>query len=297
MVQIVECVPNISEGRRPEVVEAVINEIRQVAGVTLLDYSSDADHNRTVITYVGELEPAKEAAFLLTKKAVELIDMEQHTGEHPRMGAVDVCPFIPIKDVTMDEAIAAAKEVAKRISDELEVPTYLYAAAAQRPERKNLSKIRKGQYEAIKEEIGNEERHPDFGPAKMHPSAGATVVGARMPLVAYNVNLDTDQKWIADKIARAVRASSGGFQNVKGMGVMLEDRNQVQVSMNLENYEKTPIYRVFETIKREAARYGVNVVGSEIIGLVPQQALVDVAEWYLQVEEFDSNQVLENRLK
>lgn len=297
MVQIVECVPNISEGRRPEVVEAVINEIRQVAGVTLLDYSSDADHNRTVITYVGELEPAKEAAFLLTKKAVELIDMEQHTGEHPRMGAVDVCPFIPIQDVTMEEAVQAAKDVAKRIADELEVPTYLYAEAAQRPERKNLSKIRKGQYEALKEEIGNEERHPDFGPAKMHPSAGATVVGARMPLVAYNVNLDTDQKWIADKIARAVRGSSGGFVNVKGMGVMLEDRKQVQVSMNLENYVKTPIYRVFETIKREAARYGVNVVGSEIIGLVPQQALINVAEWYLQVEEFEADQVLENRLK
>ncbi|AZR74610.1 glutamate formiminotransferase [Anoxybacter fermentans] len=297
MPQIVECVPNISEGRRPEVVEAVIDEIRQVEGVSLLDYSSDADHNRTVITFVGEMEPVKEAAFRLTKKAVELIDMEKHTGEHPRIGAVDVIPFIPIQGVEMEECIAAAKEVAKRIADELNVPTYLYGEAAQRPERRNLANIRKGQYEALKEEIGKEERRPDFGPAKTHPTAGATVVGARMPLVAFNVNLDTDQKWIADKIARAVRESSGGFKNVKAMGVMLEDRNQVQVSMNLENYVKTPIYRVFETIKREAARYGVNVVGSEIIGLVPQQALIDVAEWYLQVEEFNSDQVLENRLK
>ncbi|MCK4258555.1 MAG: glutamate formimidoyltransferase [Halanaerobiales bacterium] len=297
MPKIVECVPNISEGRRLEVVEAVVNEIRQIAGVTLLDYSSDADHNRSVITFVGEVEPCKEAVFRLTQKAVELIDMEKHTGEHPRMGAVDVIPFIPIKDVTMEECVAAAKSVAKRMADELNVPTYLYGEAAQRPERKNLSKIRKGQYETIKEEIGNEERHPDFGPAKTHPSAGVTAVGARMPLVAFNVNLDTDQKWIADKIARAVRASSGGFMNVKGMGVTLEDRNQVQVSMNLDNYIKTPIYRVFETIKREAQRYGVNVVGSEIIGLVPQQAMVDVAEWYLQVEDFQSEQVLENRLK
>lgn len=297
MPQIVQCVPNISEGRRPEVIEAVINEIRQIPGVVLLDYSPDADHNRTVITYIGELEPVKEAAFRLTAKAVELIDMEQHTGEHPRIGAVDVVPFVPIQGVKMEECVAAAKEVAKRIAGELKVPTYLYGEAAQRPERANLSNIRKGQYETLKVEIANEERHPDFGPAKTHPSAGATVVGARMPLVAFNVNLATDQKWIADHIAKAVRESSGGFKNVKGMGVILEDRKQVQVSMNLENYMKTPIYRVFETVKREAARYGVAVVGSEIIGLVPQQALLDVAEWYLQVEQFNSEQVLENRLK
>ena len=297
MVQIVQCVPNISEGRRPEVVEAVINEIRQVAGVTLLDYSSDADHNRTVITFVGEMEPVKEAAFRLTAKAVELIDMEKHTGEHPRIGAVDVIPFVPIQGVKTDDCVAAAKQVAQRIADELKVPTYLYGDAAQRPERVNLSNIRKGQYETLKTEISREDRWPDFGPRATHPSAGATVVGARMPLVAFNVNLATDQKWIADNIAKAVRESSGGFKNVKAMGVTLEDRNQVQVSMNLENYIKTPIYRVFETVKREAARYGVGVVGSEIIGLVPQQALVDVAEWYLQVEQFKSEQVLENRLK
>lgn len=297
MAQIVQCVPNISEGRRPDVVEAVVSEVQTTAGVSLLDYSSDADHNRSVITFVGDLESVKEAAFRLTKKAVELIDMEQQSGGHPRIGAVDVIPFIPIQDIEMEECVNAAKELAKRINDELDVPTYLYGDAAQRPERRNLSKIRKGQYEVLKEEINKEERHPDFGAAKMHPSAGATVVGARMPLIAFNVNLDTDQKWIGDKIARAVRESSGGFKNVKGMGLLLEDRNQVQVSMNLENYIKTPIYRVFEVIKREAARYGVNVVGSEIIGLVPQQALVDVAEWYLRVEEFNPNQVLENRLK
>lgn len=297
MAQIVQCVPNISEARRPEVVEAVINEIRQIPGVVLLDYSSDMDHNRTVITFVGELNPVKEAVFRLTAKAVELIDMEKHTGEHPRIGAVDVVPFVPIQGVSMEECVGAAKEVAQRISDELKVPTYLYGEAATRPERANLAHIRKGQYETLKTEISRPERHPDFGPKATHPSAGATVVGARMPLVAFNVNLDTDKKWIADNIAKAVRESSGGFKNVKAMGVTLEDRNQVQVSMNLENYIKTPIFRVFETVKREAVRYGVNVVGSEVIGLVPQQALVDVATWYLQVEEFKSEQVLENRLK
>lgn len=297
MPQIVQCVPNISEGRRMEVVEEVLNAVRQIPGVVLLDSKPDADHNRTVITFIGELEPVKEAAFRLTAKAVELIDMEKQTGEHPRIGAVDVVPFVPIQGITMPECVEAAKEVAKRIADELGVPTYLYAEAAQRPERANLAHIRKGQYEVLKVEIANPERHPDFGSAKMHPTAGATVVGARMPLVAFNVNLATDQKWIADNIAKAVRESSGGFKNVKGMGVLLEDRGQVQVSMNLENYLKTPIYRVFETIKREAARYGVAVVGSEVIGLVPQQALVDVAEWYLQVEDFKSEQVLENRLR
>lgn len=296
MTQIVQCVPNISEGRRPEVIEAIVNQVRQIPGVTLLDSLPDADHNRTVITFIGEMGSVKEAAFQLTKKAIELIDMEQQTGGHPRIGAVDVIPFIPIKDVEMTDCIDGAKEVAERIAAELGVPTYLYGEAAQRPERKNLSNIRKGQYEALKLEIGNQERQPDFGLAQMHPSAGATMVGARMPLIAFNINLATDQKWIADKIARAVRESSGGFKNVKGMGLVLTDRNQVQVSMNLENYQKTPIYRVFETVKREALRYGVNVVGSEIIGLVPQQALIDVAEWYLRVEGFNLEQVLENRL-
>lgn len=296
MAQVVQCVPNISEGRRPEVIEAIVNQVRQVPGVALLDTLPDIDHNRTVITFIGEMGPVKEAAFQLTKKAIELIDMEKQTGGHPRIGAVDVIPLIPINEVEMTDCIDGAKELAQRVSRELGVPTYLYGEAAQRPERKNLSNIRKGQYEALKLEIGNQERQPDFGLAEMHPSAGATMVGARMPLIAFNINLATDQKWIADKIARAVRESSGGFKNVKGMGLVLTDRNQVQVSMNLENYQKTPIYRVFETVQREALRYGVNVVGSEIIGLVPQQALVDVAEWYLRVEGFNAEQVLENRL-
>lgn len=296
MSGIVQCVPNISEGRRSEVIEEVITAVREVAGVSLLDYSSDKDHNRTVITFVGELTAVQEAAFRLTKKAVKLIDMEQHSGEHPRIGAVDVIPLIPIQEVEMADCVSAAQELGKRINKELDVPVYLYGEAAKVPGRKSISKIRKGQYEGLKEAIKQDGRHPDFGEPKMHSTAGATMVGARMPLIAFNVNLDTDQKWIADKIARAVRTSGGGFQNVKGMGVVLEDRNQVQVSMNLENYLKTPIYRVFETIKREAARYGVNVVGSEVIGLIPQQALVDVAAWYLQVEEFTPEQVLENRL-
>lgn len=297
MTQIVQCVPNISEGRRLDVVEKIIDPVRQTEGVRLLDYSSDHDHNRTVITYVGDLESVAEASFRLTVKAVELIDMEQHQGAHPRIGAVDVIPFIPIEGITMKECVTGAEQLGKRINEELQVPVYLYGEAATRPERKNLSNIRKGQYEGLKEAMGREERHPDFGAPKMHASAGATVVGARMPLVAFNVNLGTDKIEIANHIARAVRESNGGFRNVKSMGVVLEERGQVQVSMNLENYQTTPIYRVLETIRREAARFGVPVVGTEIVGLVPQQALVDVANWYLQLEDFDSKQILENRLR
>ena len=297
MTQIVQCVPNISEGRRLDVVEKIIDQVRQTEGVQLLDYSSDHDHNRTVITYVGDLISVQEASFRLTAEAVKLIDMEKHEGAHPRIGAVDVIPFIPIDGITMKECVAGAEQLAQRINDELQVPTYLYGEAAKRPERKNLSNIRKGQYEGLKEAIKQEQRHPDFGKPQMHASAGAIVVGARMPLVAFNVNLGTDKIEVANYIARAVRESNGGFKNVKGMGVVLEERGQVQVSMNLENYQATPIYRVLETIRREAARFGVPVVGTEIVGLVPQQALVDVANWYLQLEDFDSRQVLENRLR
>lgn len=297
MAQIVQCVPNISEGRRLDVVETILDQVRQTAGVQLLDYSSDHDHNRSVITYVGDLEAVQEASFRLTKEAVYLINMEEHQGAHPRIGAVDVIPFIPIEGVTMKECVEAATKLGERIYNELHVPTYLYGEAATRMERKNLSTIRKGQYEGLKESIKKEERHPDFGPPQLHPTAGVTVVGARMPLVAFNVNLGTDRKDVADQIARAVRESSGGFKHVKGMGVVLEERCQVQVSMNLENYQTTPIYRVLETIRREAARYGVPVVGTELVGLVPQQALIDVATWYLQLETFDSKQVLENHLR
>ncbi len=294
MRKVLECVPNISEGRRKEVVEEVIQVVRSVEGIRLLDYSSDASHNRSVITFVGEVEPVKEAAFKLVEKAGQLIDMEQHKGEHPRMGATDVLPFIPISNMEMDECIEIAREMGKRIGEELNIPVYLYGEAAQMPERKNLSRIRKGQYEKLKELISTE-RLPDFGPQEM-PGTGATAVGARMPLVAYNINLDTSQKEIADKIARVIRASGGGFKNVKAMGVFLEDRGQAQVSMNLENYEKTPIFRVFEVVKREAQRYGVNIVGSEIVGLVPQKALVDAADFYLQLEDFQDDQILETRV-
>lgn len=297
MAQIVQCVPNISEGRRPEVVERVVDQIRQTPGVQLLDYSSDYDHNRSVITFVGDLASVQEAAFQLTKEAVQLINMEEHQGAHPRIGAVDVIPFIPIEEVTMQECVQTAVSLAERINSELGVPTYLYGEAATRPERRDLSNIRKGQYEGLKEAIAQEERHPDYGEPRLHPTAGATVVGARLPLIAFNVNLGTDRKEVADHIARCVRERSGGFRNVKAMGVVLEERRQVQVSMNLENYLETPIYRVLETIRREAARFGVPVVGTEIVGLVPQKALLDVAAWYLQLESFQPQQVLENRLR
>lgn len=292
--RIVECVPNISDGRRSEVLEAVVEEVRSVEGIRLLDYSADTSHNRSVITFVGDMEPVKEAAFRLVKKAAELIDMEEHEGEHPRIGATDVLPFIPIKDVSMEECVEAAHEVGERVARELGIPIYFYGEAARETGRKNLAKIRKGQYEKLKEIMATE-RIPDAGPKEM-PRAGATAVGARMPLVAYNINLDTPKKEIADAIARCIRASGGGFRYVKAMGVFLEDRGQAQVSMNLENYKKTPVFRVFEAVKREAERYGVQVVGSEIIGLIPQEALQDTADFYLRLEEFTAQQVLETRI-
>ncbi len=297
MTQIVQCVPNISEGRRLDVVEKIIDQVRWTEGVRLLDYAPDHDHNRTVVTFVGTLAAVLEASFRLTEEAMRHINMEEHQGAHPRIGAVDVIPLIPIDNVTMEECVQAARELGERIFAGLDVPVYLYGEAATTAARKNLSNIRRGQYEGLKQTVQEKKRHPDFGPPKLHPSAGATVVGARMPLIAFNVNLGTDQKEIADRIARAVRESGGGFKHVKGMGVALEERGEVQVSMNLENYRTTPIYRVLETIRREAARYGVAVVGTELVGLVPQQALVDVAEWYLQLEKFKAEQVLENRLR
>lgn len=297
MAEIVQCVPNISEGRRLDVVETIVDVLRQTEGIRLLDYSSDYDHNRTVITFVGDLDRVQAAAFRLTEEAVKQIDMEKHRGAHPRLGAVDVIPLIPIENVTMKQCVQGAVQLAERIGGKLNVPVYLYGEAALLPERKNLSNIRRGQYEGLKEAISEAGRQPDFGPPRLHPTAGATVVGARMPLIAFNVNLGTDKKEIADSIARAVRQSSGGFQNVKGMGVILEERGQVQVSMNLENYLTTPIHRVLETIRREAARYGVPVVGTELVGLLPQQALLEAAAWYLQLEEFSGEQILENRLR
>ncbi|MCI0130572.1 MULTISPECIES: glutamate formimidoyltransferase [Enterococcaceae] len=297
MAKIIECVPNFSEGKNEEVINGLVSVAKSVGGVTLLDHSSDKSHNRSVFTLVGDEDGIQEVAFQLVKYASENIDMTKHTGEHPRMGATDVVPFIPIKDVTLEECIDISKKVAKRINDELDIPIFLYEESASAPTRKNLAKVRKGQFEGMPEKLKEEEWAPDFGERVIHPTAGITAVGARMPLVAFNVNLDTDNIDIANKIARIIRASGGGFKYCKGIGVMLEDRNIAQVSMNMVNFEGTPLYRTFETIRFEAKRYGVNIIGSEIIGLTPAKALIDCAEYYLQVEDFDyGKQVLENHL-
>lgn len=296
MAKLMECVPNISEGRRTEVIEACVDEIRKVPGVILLDYSSDESHNRTVITFFGEPERVCDAAVGLAKKAAELIDLRVHTGEHPRMGAVDVVPFIPIKDVTMEEAVALSKQAAERIWQEAEMPVFLYEESASAPHRVNLAAVRKGQFEGMAEKTKQPEWRPDFGEG-IHESAGVCAVGARMPLVAFNINLSTPDVEIASKIAKIIRRSSGGFDCVKALGVMLEERNLAQVSINMTNFNKTPLYRVLELVKAEARRYGVTVVGTEIIGLTPMKALIDSAEYYLQIEEFDfGKQVLENHL-
>ena len=297
MVKIIECIPNFSEGQDQSIIEGLVAVAKGVPGVSLLDYSSDASHNRSVFTLVGDVVGIQEAAFQLVKFASEKIDMTKHHGEHPRMGATDVVPFVPIKDVTVTECVEISKKVAERISSELSIPIYLYEDSAQKPDRVNLARVRKGQFEGMPEKIKQAEWVPDYGEAKIHPTAGVTAVGARMPLVAFNVNLDTDNIEIANKIAKIVRGSSGGFKYCKGIGVMLEDRNIAQVSMNMVNYEKTPLYRVVETIRFEAKRYGVNILGSEVIGLTPAKALIDSAEYYLQIEDFDyGKQVLENHL-
>ncbi len=297
MAKIIQCVPNISEGRRSEVIEAVVDEVRSTPGVTLVDYSSDASHNRSVITFLGNEDSVGEAAFKLAKKAVELIDLRVHEGEHPRMGAVDVIPFIPIRETTLDECDEIAKAVGKRIWEECKMPVFLYEHSATSPKRENLATIRKGQFEGMAEKMQKPEWTADFGGNAPHESAGVVAVGARMPLIAFNINLDTSNLEIASKIAKIIRRSSGGFDCVKALGVMLEERNIAQVSINMTNFNKTPLYRALETVRFEAKRYGVNVVGTEIIGLTPVQALVDCAEYYLQIENFDSKkQVLENNL-
>ncbi len=297
LTRIVECVPNFSEGKREEVIENILKPFKETEGVYLLDYEADPNHNRLVVTVIGVPEQVKDAVLEATKIATELIDMEKHKGEHPRIGATDVIPFIPIRGVTMEEAVALAHDLGKRIAEELKIPVYYYEEAALRPERKNLEVIRKGQYEGLKKEIEKPERRPDVGPPKMHPTAGATVVGARGPLIAFNVNLNTDNVEIAKKIARFVRHSSGGLRYVKAIGVDLSDRGMAQVSMNLTNYEKTAIYRVFELIKIEAERWGVSVVESEIVGLVPAMSLFDSLSYYLKLKDFSpEKQVLELRL-
>ncbi len=296
MARVVECVPNFSEGRRKEVIEAIIEPFRVAPGVTLLDYAPDPDHNRTVVTVAGDPENVLAAVFEAIRTAASLIDMETHTGEHPRMGATDVVPFVPIREITMEECVDLARRLGSRIGEELGIPVFLYEIAATRPERTNLADIRRGQYEGWKTKINDPDWKPDFGPSEVHPSAGATVVGARMPLVAFNVNLGTSDIRIANSIARAVRNISGGLRFVKALGIEMQDRGIVQVSMNLTNYAKTPIYRVMEMIRAEAGRYGVPVVSSEIIGLTPAESLFDVAAYYLQLEGFSSSNVLENRL-
>ena len=297
LTKIVECVPNFSEGRRKEVIDAILAPFKETEGVYLLDYETDPNHNRLVVTVIGIPEKVEEVVFNATKVATELIDMEKHRGEHPRIGATDVIPFIPVKGMTMDEAVKMAHRLGKRIADELEIPVYYYEEAALCPEKKNLEVIRKGQYEGLKEEIEKPERRPDVGPPRMHPKAGATVVGARGPLIAFNVNLNTKDIEIAKKIARFVRHSSGGLRYVKAIGVDLSEKGMVQVSTNLTNYEKTAIYRVFELIKIEAKRWGVEVVESEIVGLVPALSLFDSISYYLKLKEFSpERQVLELRL-
>jgi glutamate formiminotransferase len=294
---IIESIPNVSEGRRPEVIEKLIGAITATPGVRLLDHSSDTSHNRSVFTLVGDAPALKAATLALFEAAIAQIDLRGHQGEHPRLGAVDVVPFVPIEGATMQDCIALAKDVGAAVAERYGLPVYLYEEAAQNPARRNLEDIRRGEFEGLAAKIASAGWAPDFGPSVPHESAGASVIGARMPLIAYNINLNTDRLDVARKIAAAIRHSSGGLRFVKAMGVMLEDRKLAQVSMNLTNYQKTPIFRVFEMVKREAERYGVSILESEIVGLVPSAALLGAAEYYLQIDRFSSDQVLETKLR
>jgi glutamate formiminotransferase/formiminotetrahydrofolate cyclodeaminase len=294
MTQLIECIPNFSEARRPEVIDQIVAAITSVDGARLLDRSSDLDHNRTVITFAGPPDAVEEAAFRAIKTASELIDLNEHSGAHPRIGATDVVPFVPLSNATMEECIAIAQRLGQRVGGELSIPVYLYEAAAARPERANLENIRKGQYEGLKTEIESDpNRKPDFGPSKLG-APGATVIGARNPLIAFNIYLTTDDVSIAKKIAKAVRHSSGGLRYVKGLGLLVDGR--AQISMNLTNFHDTPIARVVEFVRREAERYGIGIHHSELVGLIPQEALVDAAVWYTQLDQFDKQQILERRL-
>jgi glutamate formiminotransferase len=297
MAKIIESIPNISEGRNMEVVEACVDQIRETPGCTLLDYSSDETHNRSVITYMGSPEAVEEASVKLAKKAVELIDLTKHEGGHPRMGCVDVIPFVPIKEATTEECIELSKRVGERIAEEADLPVFLYEESATAKHRQNLAKIRKGQFEGMAEKVKEEKWCPDFGGARIHPTGGVVAVGARPPLIAFNINLATDNVEIAKNIANIIREVKGGFKCVKAMGLLLEDRNVAQVSINMTNFNITPLHRVLELVRREAARYGVNVIGTEVIGLAPMKAFFDAAEYYLQIEDFDPDvQVIENHL-
>jgi glutamate formiminotransferase len=296
-MRLVECVPNFSEGRRPEVIDEIVDAMLAVEGVRLLDKEMDADHNRAVVTIIGEPDAVLEGAFRGIARASELIDLTKHKGEHPRMGATDVVPFVPVRGMTMDDCVELARRLGERVGEELGIPVFYYEAACTRPDRENLAKVRKGQFEALCDEIGtNPDREPDCGPCRIHPTAGAIAIGARPFLVAYNINLGTDDLSIAKTIAKAIRHSSGGLRYVKAMGFEIKDRGIVQVSINMVNFRGTPLFRVFEMVESEADRYGVPVIGSEVVGLVPADALFDCAEFYLKLEAFKRDQILENRL-
>jgi len=293
MQKLVECVPNFSEGRRPEVVQAIVDALRR-PGVSVLDVESDADHNRSVVTLVGEPEAVLEAAWQGIAAAARLIDLDQHQGAHPRLGATDVVPFVPLRNMTMAECVALAQRLGQRVGSELQIPVFLYEAAATRPERVNLADVRRGQYELLKAEIAaNPARTPDYGPSRVGP-AGATIIGARAFLIAFNAYLNTTNVEIAKKVAKALRHSSGGLHFVKAMGLLVEGK--AQVSMNLTDFMQTPIHRAVEMIRSEAARYGCVIERTELVGMIPQQALLDAAQWYLQIDNFTPEMVLENRL-
>ena len=297
MAKIVECIPNFSEGRDAESIGELVSVAKSVPGVSLLDFSSDVNHNRSVFTLIGDPAGIAEAAYQLCKKASELIDMTKQKGEHPRMGATDVIPFVPIKGVSIEECVEISKQVARRIWEGLKIPSFLYEYSAAAPGRRNLADVRKGEFEGMPEKLKLKQWAPDFGESIIHPTAGITAIGARPPLIAFNINLDTPDIEIAKAIAKKIRGSSGGLKYCKAIGIKLENRNIAQVSMNLVNSEKTPIYEVFEAVKHEAAAFGVSVTGSELIGLASSKALIDCAEFYLKIEDFDYNkQVLENHL-
>ena len=291
-----ECVPNFSEGRDLQKIDKIVAPFRGKQGVKLLDYSNDEDHNRLVVTAVGEPEPLRDAVLEAIGVAVELIDLNHHQGQHPRMGAVDVVPFIPIRNVTMEEAVALSKEVGKEVAKRYNLPVFLYEKSASAPHRENLAAVRKGEFEGMAEKIKQPEWHPDFGLAERHPTAGTVAIGARMPLVAYNINLNTPSLEIAHDIAKKIRFIGGGLRYCKAMGVELKDRGITQVSINMTDYTRTALYRAFELVRVEARRYGVSIVGSEIIGLVPMEALIDTASYYLGLENFSMEQVLEARM-
>jgi glutamate formiminotransferase/formiminotetrahydrofolate cyclodeaminase len=295
--RLLECVPNFSEGRRPDVVQSIVAAAQSVDGVHVLDLHSDADHNRSVLTLAGESDALSEAVFRAIKQATESIDLRAHSGEHPRIGATDVVPFIPLGTSSMSDAVAAARSLGERVAKELELPVYFYEEAALRPERQNLEAIRRKGFEELRDVIGDDpERQPDIGPSSVHPSAGAVVIGARGPLIAYNIYLNTSDVRIAKAIAKAIRHSSGGLRYVKALGLDIPARGQAQVSMNLTNYQKSAVHTVFELVRALAESYGASITDSEVVGLVPMEALVNSARHYLRMHDFASDQILESKL-